>query len=149
MTRQSLEEEAIKIDAKLVEILEKQINLVSKESHKTKETRTEIDHSLALKVADEIIRIEKNLSRMDDKIKGHKQLKGSVKRIKDNFLSKGYEIVDMVGRKYDTGMKVSANFLPDESLGKDEQIITRIIKPQINYNGKMIQSAQIEVSIGG
>jgi hypothetical protein len=148
-TRKSLEEEAINLDNKLIELLNKQINLVSDKMHQTEISNTEIDHSLALKVADEIIRIEKNLNRMDKSIKGHKQLQGSVKRIKDNFVSKEYQIVDMVGKKYDTGMKVTANFVPDESLDKDEQIITRIIKPQVNYKDKMIQSAQIEVSIGG
>ena len=149
VTRKSLEEEAINLDNKLIELLNKQINLVSDKMHQTEISNTEIDHSLALKVADEIIRIEKNLNRMDKNIKGHKQLQGSVKRIKDNFVSKEYQIVDMVGKKYDTGMKVTANFVPDESLDKDEQIITRIIKPQVNYKDKMIQSAQIEVSIGG
>lgn len=149
VTRKSLEEEAINLDNKLIELLNKQINLVSNKMHQTEKSNSEIDHSFALKVADEIVRIEKNLSRMDNTIKGFKQLKGSVKRIKDNFISKGYEIIDMIGNRYNTGIKATANFIPDESLGKDEQIITRIIKPQVNYNGSMIQSAQIEVSIGG
>ena len=29
-----------------------------------------------------------------------------------------------------------------------EEIITKIIKPQINYRGVMIQAAQVEVSVG-
>ena len=33
-----------------------------------------------------------------------------------------------------------------ENLKDGEQIITGIIKPQVNYNGKMIQAAQITVS---
>ena len=43
-------------------------------------------------------------------------------------------------------MKVVANFVSDENLKDGEQIITGIIKPQVNYNGKMIQAAQITVS---
>ncbi len=43
-------------------------------------------------------------------------------------------------------MKVTANFVEDEELKEGEQIITSIIKPQINYRGVMIQSAQITVS---
>ena len=43
-------------------------------------------------------------------------------------------------------MKVIANFIPDETLPEGSQIITGIIKPQINYNGQMIQAAQITVS---
>jgi len=141
-TRSIMEKDAIKLDNKLIEILEKQESVSSSNEQ-------EIDHTLTLKVADEIIRIEKNLSRMDEKIKGYKQLKAAVKRIKDNFAAKGYEIVDMIGMNYDTGMKVSASFVSDETLEKNQQIITRIIKPQVNFEGKMVQTAQIEVSIGG
>jgi len=104
------------------------------------------DHSLALKVADELVRIEANLARMDSSIKGYRQLLRAVERIKSNFLANGYEIVDMLGEPYHEGMKVVANFITDETLERNQQRITGIIKPQINYNGTMIQSAQITVS---
>ena len=85
---------------------------------------------------------------MDAETKGLKQLSASVIRIQDNFKANGYEMIDMLNKPYDQGMKVSANFIPDETLKAGEQIITRIIKPQVNFNGVMIQSAQIEVSQG-
>jgi len=85
---------------------------------------------------------------MDEGTRGLNQLSASVKRIQDNFAANGYEIVEMLGKPYDEGMKVIANFIPDEDLKAGEQIITRIIKPQVNFNGEMIQSAQIEVSLG-
>ena len=66
--------------------------------------------------------------------------------MKDNLLANGYELVDMLGKPYNDGMKVTANFIEDEDLEEGTQIITGIIKPQINFNGKMIQSAQITVS---
>lgn len=137
----SLEEESLKLDEKLVEILDKQLAIQN-----AAPAQSEPDHSLALKVADEIVRIETNLSRMDSSVKGYKQLSASVRRIKDNFLANGYEMVDMLGKPYNDGMKVIANFVPDETLKEGEQIITGIIKPQINYNGVMIQAAQITVS---
>jgi len=52
----------------------------------------------------------------------------------------------MLGKPYNDGMKVIANFIEDEELKEGMQIITSIIKPQINYEGIMIQSAQITVS---
>ncbi len=52
----------------------------------------------------------------------------------------------MLGKAYSEGMKASVNFETDESLKEGEQKITGIIKPQINYKGKMIQTAQITVS---
>lgn len=129
---------------KLIGLIEANITVLKSQNHED----VEVDHSLALKVADEIVRIQKNVSRMDENTKGLKQLIASVKRIQDNFASNGYEIVDMLGQSYDDGMKVSANFIPSEKLEPNEQIITKIIKPQVNYKRVMIQSAQIEVSVG-
>ncbi|MFP3834641.1 hypothetical protein [Chryseobacterium sp. SIMBA_028] len=148
-TKKSLEEESIKLDSKLVEMLDTQLKLKQEEKQMVSANSTiEIDHSLALKVADEIVRIHKNLQQMDANTKGLKQLSASVKRIQDNFASNGYELVEMLGKEYNEGMKVIANFIPSEELDKGKQIITRIIKPQVNFKNEMIQSAQIEVSVG-
>ena len=143
-TQKSIQEESLKLDGKLVELLNQQLNVQTNISNN--DSANQKDHSLALKVADEIVRIEMNLSRMDSSIKGHKQLSKAVERIKNNFLANGYEMVDMLGKPYNEGMKVVANFISDENLKDGEQLITGIIKPQVNYNGKMIQAAQITVS---
>ena len=45
-------------------------------------------------------------------------------------------------------MNVEVNFVTDENLSEGESVITRIIKPQINFKGKLIQAAQVEVSQG-
>ena len=143
--RTSLEEEFVKVDSKLVEIFEVQMQ----DAENSPVTQNaEVDHGLVTKIADEVVRIQKNISRMDEKTKGLKQLSASVGRIRDNVASNGYEIVEMLGLPYTEGMRVTADFIPDEDLAPGEQIITRIIKPQINYQGVMIQSAQIEVSQG-
>ena len=143
-TQSKLQEESIKLDNTFIEIIEKQLKAVP--VAQTGPTPNAPDHSLALKVADEIVRIEMNLTRMDPAVKGHKQLSKAVQRLRDNFKANGYEIVEMLGKPYDEGMKVIANFVPDDSLAEGQQIITGITKPQINYNGKMIQAAQITVS---
>ena len=140
-----MQEESIKLDNKLMEIAEQQLTAL-KTAVSAKAPTGERDHSLALKVADEIVRIEINLSRMDASVRGYKQLSKAVQRIKDNFSANGYEIVDMLGKPYNEGMRVVANFVPDDSLEEGEQIISGIIKPQVNYHGVMIQSAQITVS---
>lgn len=97
-------------------------------------------------LADRITFMEMTLYKMDSSVRGHKQLSKSIKQMKDNLLANGYELVEMLGKDYHDGMKVTANFIEDENLPEGKQIITGIIKPQINYNGKMIQSAQITVS---
>lgn len=147
-TSDSLRNEQLKLHDQLLKILETPLQPMNEERKKLSTKAEEVDHSLALKVADEIIRIQQNISNMDPNTKGLKQLVASVKRIQENFEGNGYEIVDMLYKPYDAGMKVIANFKPDENLKPGKQIITRIIKPQVNYKGVMIQCAQIEVSQG-
>ena len=86
------------------------------------------------------------LSKTDSSVAGHRQLSRSIAQMKDNLKANGYELVDMLGKEYHDGMKVTANIVDDENIPEGKQIITGIIKPQINYQGKMIQSAQITVS---
>ena len=107
---------------------------------------TDTEQKLITTLADRITFMEMTLYKMDSSVRGHKQLSKSIKQMKDNLLANGYELVDMLGKEYHEGMKVTANFVEDENLPEGKQIITGIIKPQINYQGKMIQSAQITVS---
>ena len=136
--------EIVKLDNQVFWSLDYQEKLSKTEQNESEN----IDHSLVLKVADEIIRIQKNLSSMDPETKGLKHLEFAVERIQDNFKENGYEMVELLNKPYNQGMKVSAKFKPDNTLKRGEQIITRIIKPQVNYNNVIIQEAQVEVSVG-
>ena len=137
-SQQQLENGTISLDSKVADLLNAHLSSTIQANQQ--------DHSLALKVADEIVRIETNLYRMAPATRGYKQLTRSVQRMKDCFMTKGYEISDLLGKPYNEGMKVVANFTIDESLKEGEAIITGVTKPQIIYNGKMIQAAQITVS---
>jgi hypothetical protein len=143
-TKTALEEESVKLDNKLVEVLETQLKLKQEETKVQPTTSNEkADHSLALKVADEIVRMQKNISRMDEGTKGIKPLLKGIERIQANFASNGYEMVNMLGQEFNEGMKATVSFVQDENFETNKKIITRIIKPQVNYKGKMIQAAQI------
>ncbi len=142
---ESIREEIIKLDNQVFWSLDFQKTLNKKEQNDF----GNVDHTLALKVADEIIRIHRNLSAMDPETRGLKQLEFAVERIQDNFTENGYEMVELLNKPYDQAMKVSAKFKHDDTLKKGEQIITRIIKPQVNHNNVIIQEAQVEVSVGG
>jgi hypothetical protein len=83
---------------------------------------------------------------MDPNTKGMKQLLRAIEHIRNNFSAYGYEIVGMLGQQYVEGMKAAVSFEIDESLPEGERIITRVIKPQVNYQGRAIQMAQITVS---
>lgn len=142
-TSEAIREDILKLDNQVFWSFDFQKKLIKTEQNESED----IDHSLALKVADEIIRIQKNLRSMDPESKGLKQLEFAVDRIQDNFKENGYEMVELINKPYDQGMKVSAKFKSDDTLKPGEQIITRIIKPQVNYNDVIIQEAQVEVSI--
>jgi hypothetical protein len=104
---------------------------------------------LALKVASEINLIERNINLMDSKTKGLKQLQASVGKLKDNLSANGYEMPELLGKQFHQGMKVIVtSSIPDENLEKDSEVISKVLIPQVNYNDKMIQTAQIEVSVG-
>lgn len=140
LAQKKLEEESMILDNKLVELIDKQMSSAS--------TLASVlpDHTLALKVADEVTRIELNLSKMDSTIKGYKQLSKGIERIKNNFLAKGYEIADMLGKPYNEGMRLNADFVIDESLEIGTRTITSITKPQVTYNGEIIQKAIVTVT---
>lgn len=146
--------ETKKISLKQKEVLEKQVEdsqkladwLSDKSSSELSSKPNETDHSFAKRVADEIVRMSTNLSRMDESIRGFKQLSASVRKLIQSLSINEYEIVELLNKPYSSGMNLEANFVFNEELEKGSQIITRIIKPQINYKGKMIQGAQVEVS---
>lgn len=143
-TKQSIDEKLVNEFAKNTEVLE----TLSKMS-KPIQGAAEPDHSFALKVASEINLIERNINLMDSKTKGLKQLARSVEKLKDNLAANGYDIPQLLDKEFNQGMKVIvASSIPDENLEKGVEKITKILIPQVNYNGVMIQTAQIEVSVG-
>lgn len=145
----NLEEESVKLDTKLVELLDKQLSIEKNQVNATTNfaQQTAIpDHSLALKVADEITRIEKNLSRMDSSVKGYKPLVKAIDRIKDNFKANGYEIVTYLCQTYNEGMRINPEFVIDETLPEGTRTITSVSKPQVHFKGDLIQKASVTVS---
>lgn len=147
-TKKSLEEESLKLDNKLIEVLETQLKIQQEETkNQPIATNEKANHSLALKVADEIVRMQKNISRMDTDIKGLKPLEKGIERIQANFAANGYEMVNLYNIEYDERMNIDViNFVEDEALESGKKIISKIIKPQVNFNGILIQRAQVEVS---
>lgn len=136
-----MQEESVKLDNQLLAIVQKQLDALS-----ASKITGEPDHSLVVKLADEIARIETNLSKMDKSVRGYKQLVQAKDRMINNVRANGYEIISLLGQEYNDGMQFQTRFVPDESLPEGKRIITGMIKMQVNYNGKMIQPAEIVVS---
>ena len=143
-TKKTLEEESLKLDAQLLDIINSQLKIKEREPVKTESG--EKDHSLVLKVADEVTRILMNLEVMDKEIKGYKHLKKYSESILDNLKAYGYEIPQLIGMNYNSGMNMVATLEFDESIESGKQIIKRIIKPQVNFDGKVIQTAKVTVA---
>lgn len=159
-TKLSIEENLVKEFGKQTELMDSQLlELKEQKEQRDKEEaaataasvniESEPDHSLALKLASEINLIERNLTLMDGKTKGLKQLKRSVTKLKDNLAANGYEMPTLLGQPFNQGMKVIVtNSIPDDTLDEGTEIITKVLIPQVNHEDKMIQTAQIEVSVG-
>lgn len=142
--QQELAKESSKFDEKFVDLLDKQLN-VQTLSLSTLNNKKDVDHSLALKIANELVKIETVLSKMDSSIKGHSHLLKAVEHVKNNLKANGYEIINLIGQDYNEGMPFNARFIPDDTLPEGKRIISGVNKYQINYNDKMIQAADIVV----
>lgn len=135
--QKAMQEEAVTLDNKLVELLEKQLK---------QNPEPVQDHSFVLSIANEIARIEQNLAFMDNKVKGVSNLKNRASAINASLKSKGYEIPKLVGEKYKDESNMKPTMELDEDLPAGTQIIRRVIKPMVLYNGKMIQTAEVVVA---
>ncbi|MDD2230000.1 MAG: hypothetical protein PHY48_11365 [Candidatus Cloacimonetes bacterium] len=139
------DEEAIKLDNQLIDLASKQLDLLQKYQPETK-GNTELDHSLVLKIANEITRIQQNLNHMDHSIRGHKQLSRATSAILDNLNANAYEIPQLIGMPFDDNDNMIATMELDESIDPGQRIIKRVVKPMVKYNGTMIQAAEIFVA---
>lgn len=147
--RQLLDKESMKVDSRLIEILETQLK-VTKENRPVVEMEpSEIDHSLALRVGEEIHRMRKRINNMPEDTKGLGALRNSLLRLEDQFNAGGYEIIDWQGKSWNDGLNISARFIPSDELKTGENIITKVIRPQINFRGVTLKEAEVEVSTGG
>ncbi|MDR1331428.1 MAG: hypothetical protein LBK07_04920 [Tannerella sp.] len=148
--KEEIEKAKAEIEEKKAEIDENLINGFDRMTSLLEELlKGRMDHSLALKVAGEINLIERNISRMAEGTKGLKQLKRSVETLKDNLVANEYSMPVLLGKEYHEGMKVIViNSVLDEDMEKGAEVITKVQTPQVNYRGKMIQAAEIEITVG-
>lgn len=149
-TKASIEESLINEFGKQTLLMDTQLHLIEQQKNSIPNTlNLEPDHSLALKLANQINVMENNLNRMDQDVKGLKTLKKSISTLKDNLIANGYEMPELLGKPFNDKMKVIVtSTIPDENFEKDTEVITKVLIPQVNYNDKMIQTAQIETTKG-
>ena len=149
-TKISIEESLVKEFGKQTELMDSQLHLIEQQKTTLQAIpNAEPDHTLALKLCSQINVMENNLNRMDQNVRGVKHIRKSIGTLKDNLSANGYEMPELLNKQFHQGMKVIVtSSIPDENLEKDSEIISKVLIPQVNYNEKMIQTAQIEVSVG-
>jgi hypothetical protein len=104
-------------------------------------------NSLPFKVADEITRMRQRIVSMPDEINGLAQLLKSLDRLELAINNLGFELPILLNQLYDEGMTLKVRFVPSDNIDTDEKRITKVIKPQINLNGQLVQMGEVEVSI--
>jgi len=131
-----------RLKASLVEV-ENEKKLLEKKISQDTNNRG-ISESTVLALAGEMARMENNLYRMED-VPGRKQVSKALDRMKVALQAEGYAVIPLLGTPYREGMQMSVVFVQDESLPLGSSIITSVQKPQVNWNGKMIQAACVTV----
>ena len=133
----------LKLDNDLKNILEKHTQLLEQDKGENSEDETLKSVKM---VADEITTMENNIYQMDPETRGLKKIVRAIRNLRNNYKVMGYDIPVLLGNEFNDGdiMEVKAD-MPDEKIEKGKRIITRIVSPRIDYKGKMIQRAKVEL----
>jgi len=145
------EESVVKSDTQLADRLHEvltQLKLPAVIEDVSNKQSKEPDHTLQFLLADEIHRMRKRLAALPEETKGLKPLSKSLERLESELTGQGYEIVDHTGTHFTENLSVKSRFIPSDDLEPGQSIISKVVTPQINFNGVMIRMADVEVSVG-
>lgn len=145
--REAARKDYLALDLTLTGLLEQQLQPAPASGVDTA-GGVEPDHELPLAVLAEVHRMKKRLAIMPESTKGIKPLSKALERLEGNLETRGYGMVELLGSKYVEGMTMHTTFAVDSSLAPGEQIISKVVKPQITYQDAVIQVADVEVSLG-
>ncbi|MEQ1418597.1 hypothetical protein [Acinetobacter indicus] len=144
------EENIVKSDIQLADRLHEVLIQLKEQAKVTPvvQQNSQPDHSLPLKLADEIHRMRKRLAALPEDTKGLKPLSKSLERLEDELSEQGYEIIDHTGMEFSENLSIQSRFIPSDDLEQGQSIISKVVTPQVNFNGVMIRMADVEVSVG-
>lgn len=144
------EENIVKSDIQLADRLHEVLIQLKEQAKITPvlQQNNEPDHSLPLKLADEIHRMRKRLTALPEDTKGLKPLSKSLERLEDELSEQGYEIIDHTGMEFSENLSIQSRFIPSDDLEHDQSIISKVVTPQVNFKGVMIRMADVEVNVG-
>jgi len=134
------------LDDDLKNILEKHTKIL--ENDNGTDSQEETLKSLKI-VADEIMTMENNIYQMtedEQNSRGLKRIKRAIKNLRNNYKTMGYDIPVLLGIEWKEGDIIEIiSEIPDENIEKGKRIISRVVTPRIDFKGKMIQRAKVEL----
>lgn len=107
--------------------------------------KSENDHSVILSIINDLVRMQQNIDHMDEGVKGVSQLRNRIKSIFTTLQSNQYEVPNLIGRTYHEGDNMIGTLELNEELEAGTNRIKRVIKPQVSYQGKLIQAAEVVI----
>lgn len=101
--------------------------------------------SVLLSVINDLVRMRTNLDNMDASIKGVSQLRNRLRSIFVTLEHGQYQVPDLIGKTYHEGDNIIATLEYNPNLPAGCNRIKRVIKPQISFEGKLVQAAEVIV----
>lgn len=107
--------------------------------------KSDASHTIVLAIINDLVRMQQNIDYMDENVKGVLQLRNRIKSIFTTLQSHQYEIPNLIGRVYHEGDNMLGSFELNEIMPAGTNRIKRVIKPQVSYQGKLIQVAEVVI----
>lgn len=105
----------------------------------------EENNKLILSIINDLSRMNQVLENMDNSVRGVSSLKNRLKAIFMSLASNQYEIPNLLGKSYHPGDNMIGTMELNDGLKPGTNRIKRVIKPQVSYQGKMIQAAEVVI----
>ena len=140
--------------------LEAQINNANADfAEKLERTLRELSHAgedgvsspqdnqgLILDFAQQIASMENNIWHLPEDDKVRKRIERATKKMRDTFMSLGYEMPKLLGTEVSDNQTIEIKHRSEDStIPAGKSIITKIVKPLILFNGKMVQRPIVDI----
>ncbi|HEX7343600.1 MAG TPA: hypothetical protein VF398_05010, partial [bacterium] len=144
----TLIEESLKLNARILALLDQQLQLMSLMGVEHGEEEKVVNHALAVRVGIEIFRMQKGFEKIDPEVKGINALKHALALLEEEFIRQGYAIHDLTGQPYqkDSDIKIKKS-VEDDTIPPGSPIIEKVITPQILYKGEVVHAGEVEIAV--
>lgn len=104
------------------------------------------NQGLILDFAQQIASMENNIWHLPDNDRVRKRIERATKKMRDTFISLGYEMPKLLGTNVTDNQTIEIkNRSEDSTIPAGSRVITKIVKPLILFNGKMIQKPTVDI----